>query len=676
LAVSTSFACVLSFAMALLCASTVALAQAASAPAGVQVWSSDINDSDFGGPGGGAASISIVCARNGAASGRVTVGAAAPIVGLKATMSDLKSASADAAVIPAGGIKVRYAVEWDGGISLAWSGTPGPDILLESPRPTFGPVQARKPALPVMVPVWVTVRVPKDAKAGDYTGLLAIEAGGSKVASVPVKLSVPDWALPDAQDHRAWLEVIEQPDTLAAEYKAPLWSDKHWEMVAKSLELIGPTGSRVVNVPLIGHTNYGSEDSMVRWIKRADGNYDYDFSLMDKYLDLAQKQMGKPKLVLFNVWDVYLMLVKQTTTQEVKFVENTYEWREATRANLLAARKGKGPLVTVLDPASGKTEQVAMPRYEDPSSKALWQPLWDAIRARMKARGLESAMMLAQVSDIWPTQGEVEFWNGVTGGLTWSSTSHHAGWVPTKVVPKPQMPGNGMIGYTTVCFDYEWVLNPAKDRRYGWKSPFLGVEYCRFSYLNSPGWSAIRHEVEVNITGAQRGLGHVGGDFWPCLRAKNGTRNATVTDRFPESYWHSLNTMSFVLAPGPTGPVGTARLEIITEGVQECEARIAIEAALTDAALKAKLGDDLAKRAGDTLDERQLAIWKARGTTDDDFQKFGVIKLNSMSNGIDLDKKWGPTRAAGQKWFCDTWKDRTAKLYAVAGEVEKKLAEK
>ena len=27
---------------------------------------------------------------------------------------------------------------------------------------------------------------------------------------------------------------------------------------------------------------------------------------MDKYLDLAEKHMGRPKIVCFNAWDIYL----------------------------------------------------------------------------------------------------------------------------------------------------------------------------------------------------------------------------------------------------------------------------------------------------------------------------------------------------------------------------------
>ena len=84
----------------------------------------------------------------------------------------------------------------------------GKDLLLESP-----------PADPPggKTPVWVTVKVPKDAKAGIYTGQLALGP-----ASVPVKLDVQDWTLPDPQDYRTWVELVQSPDTLAVEYDVPL----------------------------------------------------------------------------------------------------------------------------------------------------------------------------------------------------------------------------------------------------------------------------------------------------------------------------------------------------------------------------------------------------------------------------------------------------------------------
>jgi hypothetical protein len=50
-------------------------------------------------------------------------------------------------------------------------------------------------------PLWIDVRVPKDAKAGDYRGTLRIAVRGSRAAEVPVHLRVWDFTLPDGPTH-------------------------------------------------------------------------------------------------------------------------------------------------------------------------------------------------------------------------------------------------------------------------------------------------------------------------------------------------------------------------------------------------------------------------------------------------------------------------------------------
>ena len=665
--VSGAAAGLVALALALLMASPAALGQdPGTAPpaaplAELKVWNGDILDTDLGAPTGGAPAIALFAPRNGTASGKVVVGGG-PVAALKAAISELKSASG--ASIPAAGVRVRYGIQWDGGIATTWQGVRGCDILLEAPLPEF----------PSAVPVWVTVQVPKDAKTGVYSGTLTVGAKGLKTVTVPVKLDVQDWTLPDSQDWRTWVEVIQQPDTLALEYKLQPWSDRHWEMIARSLDLISPTGSRVINIPLIARTNYGNDETMVRWIKRPDGKYDYDFSLMEKYLDLVQKHLGKPKLVIFNVWEVFLTDVKAASQPiEVKGGEGSYDWRESSFSKALQELKGKGPPVTVVNPATKEANQVRMPRWEDPAAKALWKPVFDGIRQRMKARGLEGAMMLGQVSDRLPSREETAALNELSGGLPWASCSHHARWLSNTTIPKGQVQGIATVAYTAVALDFQYVLNPAKGRMYGWKKPMLHAQYWRFGFFNSSSMTTIRSEAEACITGNQRGVGHIGGDFWPCMRNKAGKRTGSVTDRYPESYWHSLNIGGYLLGPGQDGPVGTARLENFKEGIQECEARIAIETALTDPALKAKLGDELAKRAQQTLDERQMAIWKARGADEADFEKNGVVEQYRTIYDLE-DKKWKNTAPAGLKWFLSSgWAERTAKLFTVAGEVQKKL---
>src|SRR5689334_12670245 len=80
-----------------------------------------------------------------------------------------------------------------------------PDALVPLPDPAAkAPAKpARIVAAPFVVPaglnqpIWVEVRVPKDAAPGDYQGKVTISAEGEKPVEVPVTLTVWDFVLPD-----------------------------------------------------------------------------------------------------------------------------------------------------------------------------------------------------------------------------------------------------------------------------------------------------------------------------------------------------------------------------------------------------------------------------------------------------------------------------------------------
>ncbi|HOI55954.1 MAG TPA: hypothetical protein PLP01_11945, partial [Phycisphaerae bacterium] len=484
---------------------------------------------------------------------------------------------------------------------------------------------------------------------------------------------VQDWTLPDTSDYRTWVDMIQSPDTLALEYKTPMWSEKHWALIGRSLRLMGQSGNKTLYIPLICHTNSGNEASMVRWIRKAGGKYEYDFSLVEKYLDLALEQMGRPTLVVFQAWEVYLKAPDEPVV--VKEGDSEYVRMEKEKERARWDLREKGPAVTALD--GGKAATVYLPKYGDPKSKGLWSPVWEGLRKRMAKRGLEGTMALGMLSDIWPSQEDAEFLRDVSGGLLWASHAHHGITYGTK----GSFPF-GKAAYDCNVWDFEWVADPSKKRDYGWKEEVIVAVYHRFEFCNKTTWTVLRNDMEQNITGKQRGVGRIGADTWPALLDKRGRRAGTVADRYPQSYWHSLNVGSWMLAPGPDGPVSTARYEHFREGVQECEARIAIEQALTDASLKRRLGSDLAGRAQALLDERQRSLWKGLGVYDAAMESQGVITGMRAYSGLAAfrDRKKYPSVAGhywsadGHTWFIASgWQDRTEKLFALAGEVAKKL---
>jgi hypothetical protein len=634
--------------------------------AGFQVRNSDILDpsdreSDLTAQPGVLGPISIAAARNGAFSGKVIVGSAQAIRGLKAACGDLRSASAS---IPASAVQVRCGVPWGSDMDKAPK-PPGLDILLETPPKEVAPGKNG-----AFAAVWVTVAVPAAAPAGEYAGQLTVEAEGGKSVAVPVALKVADFALPGTQDYRTWIDMIQSPDSLALEANVPLWSERHWELIAKSMDLMGQAGCRIVYVPLMVHTNLGNEQSMVRWIKKGDA-YEYDYSIVDKYLDTAEKHMGKPKMVVFQAWDIYLI----DKEEPIPEADGENGWNTYLR-NMRLARKalrGKGPGVTALDPATGKLDIAYPSPYADPNSKALWRAVFDALHKDLAKRGYESAMAMGLSSDVMPGKADVAFLKEVSGDLPWVTQSHGGSGTGIKA-PNVQYSSNGLegggrVGYATDVWDVKFNNNPFKDHLYGWKLPYLIAQHDRFGYFNTFPPATLRCESEFNITGAQRGVGRIGADFWHVIRDKRGLRTALVCARYVESQWRNLDLGAALLATSGGGPVSSIRFEGLREGVQDCEARIFIEAALTDPALKAKLGPDLAQRAQDVLDLRLQYNWT--GTSG--LQLSGREFEYATDTGMDGMWRWHPG-TAGVTWFlCSGWQGREEKLFAAAGEVAKKL---
>ena len=134
---------------------------------------------------------------------------------------------------------------------------------------TFDPLLDQPTAVvpSTVVPVWVTVRVPKTAAPGLYRGALVLTTQASQPITVPIEVSVADWTLPDVKDYACLLNIYQSPDTLAMYYKAPLWSAEHWKLIERSLALMGDLGNDFLCIPLLSKDQFGNEESMVAWIR-------------------------------------------------------------------------------------------------------------------------------------------------------------------------------------------------------------------------------------------------------------------------------------------------------------------------------------------------------------------------------------------------------------------------
>ncbi|NLW50868.1 MAG: hypothetical protein GXY85_08530 [Candidatus Brocadiaceae bacterium] len=609
-------------------------------PEGFQVWNKDhlapgfvIDWADRTEP---LRPVSLAGARNGAFSRTLMVGSDRAIEGLTVRVSDLEGPGG---VIPASAVRVRYAVPWGDNGSLRARSSMGyvdaelgclletaPDVIPPTPSAT-----SRELVQGAVTAVWLTVQVPRDAAADTYRGTVTVSAAGQTPVDVPLELRVCDWTLADPQDFHVWTEIVQSPDTLALEYETPFWSERHWELIGQSFRLVRDSGTRIVYVPLIAQSNLGNAESMVRWLRNEDGSYDYDFSVMDRYLDTAEANLGPLKMVVFPVWEAYMARKDdfQGRGYHKQFMETNGRFAGNT-----------GPVVTVLDRATGQTENVVLPWFGEPGTHETWTPLFDQLRSRLAARGLDDKMLIGMMNDACPSEQDVAFLAQVAPGIRWAVAAHG-----TYV--------KADFGYRAIVY----VRTGHEKSLMGWKQSEVLAYFNRDNRLESQEPALWRTLPTFALAGSWRGVGRIGGDFWKVIRNKRGERSGRVPERYPQSNWRNLDIYTAVLAPTERGVAVTTRYEHLREGVQEGEARVVVERAVADDALRARLGADLAERCERALMEHMRAQQLLRGWT-------GERAPHALSGSTD----------PGTCWFLSSgWQERVERLFDLAGEVEKAL---
>jgi hypothetical protein len=564
--------------------------------------------------------VRIAGARNGEFAGQLVAGLDAPIEGLTAEVSDLKGPG----VIPASAVRLRYAVadgerrEWRY-VSPSWF-----DSLDDAPA-------AKIPVRPehggAIQPIWLAVRIPADAKPGDYEGTITLRARGRRVIRTPLQVRIIDWTLPDRKRFTPDVDIIQSPESVAMAYDVPFWSEKHWALLDRGFELLGGLGVKTLYVTCIRRTHFGNEHAMVRWVRDADGVLQPDLSVAERYVDLAVRRLGRIPGVILYVWEPPNSM----------------------------GHAGSGPsrthdrdiLISVVDPDTGELHKQKGPRWGTAECRAFWKRLTDAMSRLLRRYGVADSMMFGLLGDHRATKRAMDDLVAGSPNTRWALHSHNY--------------CDHWLGHDIRMCIALWGVkcypaDPEKGHGYGYLNPFWLGYYPREMHMGSP---VVEHRIKIeNHLGSIpwnlsrwpksmgiRGIGRLGADFWRVIKDKAGNPRATLAARYPETYWGQLCLnygVPALFGRGRTGPVPTVRSEGFRENLQEIEARIFIERALADKAQRARIGDELAARCRRALDTRIRAALRSAGE--------------------------------GWVWFVSSgWEKRTEHLFDLAAEVGARL---
>lgn len=206
--------------------------------------------------------------------------------------------------------------------------------------------------------IYVEIPISKDTVAKKYNG--KIELYTSELFENEVFLGelcytveVFDVCLPDAKDREFKLDLWQHNSNIARKAEVALWSDRHFEIIEQYVKTLADLGQRAVTViateiPWCGQRCFQNLDtpanlfeySMIRVEKNDNGEYSYDYSAMDRYIELCFKHGIDKEIEVFGIlgiWqavnDGYYNFTEHSEGIRIRYkdVDNTFKYMQKSK---------------------------------------------------------------------------------------------------------------------------------------------------------------------------------------------------------------------------------------------------------------------------------------------------------------------------------------------------------
>ena len=518
--------------------------------------------------------VELIAPINGVASGQAVVLADGDLTQVSATCGGLRGPGGD---LPASAVQIRYVTT--ARLDLATRRMAAPEAS-EEPLPfhtiygQFVPVASR------VQPAYVTVHVPPSTAPGAYEGQLQVVTNRGR-ATLPIRLTVPDFVLPDRSDLEMWVALGANPTEPAEYYQVPHYSQQHWKLVENQLRLLGDLGHHMLYIPVLWHANTGSGPQMVVF-RKAGGTLQPDFTHLDRYLALAARYLGPQRRVILGVWGRWMF--------------------DSPRARLPV----DVAFVTLVDDKGKPSMHKISADYA--ANEALWKAVYDGVaqRVRQHLNVPASHIILGFGDDRHPSDEVDAFWKKVAPESPgWQAWTHNYG-------------NAGPRGALFEIVD----TNSGKGRpddivRGGWDGVNAGRLYissardCQYQGVPPAFYFTVPDAaVGKQTRGNSIGLARIGLDYWQRESRDWESGEVKSINNYNGGPWTDpgrvdRNRTTYLTAPGPDGALPMLHYEAMREGIQAVHARIVLEKALRgdgadkDAILKALT---LFRRKGSRLD--------------------------------------------------------------------------
>ena len=174
---------------------------------------------------------------------------------------------------------------------------------------------------------WISVRVPQQVKAGKYTGTVTVKDGDKVLSELKLAVNVKNRTLPASTEWAFHLDLWQNPYAEARYYNVEPFSKEHFDRMRPDMQNYVDAGGKVISASIMhkpwnGQT-YDPFESMVTWLKKADGTWYFDYTVFDKWVEYMMS-LGVKKQI-----NCYSMVPWRLSFQYFDQASNSFKYLDA-----------------------------------------------------------------------------------------------------------------------------------------------------------------------------------------------------------------------------------------------------------------------------------------------------------------------------------------------------------
>ncbi|MDD2600216.1 MAG: DUF6067 family protein [Kiritimatiellae bacterium] len=141
-------------------------------------------------------------------------------------------------------------------------------------------------------PVWLTIKVPADAKPGLYTGDVAVKGAAGQQVNFKLELQVLNAVLPEPAAWSFYLDLWQHPWAVARYHGVKPFSPEHYALMRPILKELAESGQKTLTTTIVdkpwNNQNFDPYYSMIEHIKTNDNGWRFDYTLFDEYVAFGE----------------------------------------------------------------------------------------------------------------------------------------------------------------------------------------------------------------------------------------------------------------------------------------------------------------------------------------------------------------------------------------------------